>query len=218
MSAEDRRVLEERIRKAEKAERKRKLKEAKQAIKKEKVSFISDFKAFITRGNVLDLAIGVVIGAAFGKITSGLVSYIINPIISVITGGISLDNLRTPIGDEILDADGNAVLDALGRKTYEACLEWGQWIQTIIDFLLIALTIFVAVRIIRRTERIVKAKELAAKAEAEAQAKAEAEAKAAAEAAKAKAEAEAKAAIEAEFYANVREQTELLRKLAQEKK
>ena len=60
-----------------------------------KGSFWSDFKEFISRGNILDMAVGVVIGGAFGKIVTGLVNFIINPIIGLLTGGISLDGLKT---------------------------------------------------------------------------------------------------------------------------
>ena len=171
--------------------------------KKQKVGFFAEFKAFITKGNVLDLAVAVVIGAAFGKITSGLVNYIITPLTSLFLGDIDLSGIKTVLRPAVLDEAGEIA-------KAEIALQWGLWVQTIVDFLIIALCVFCIIRLVRKAEALVKAKEIAAKAEADAKAKAEADAKAAEEAAK----AEALKAREDEFYANVKEQTELLRKLA----
>ena len=140
-----------------------------------KGSFWSDFKDFISKGNVLDMAVGVVIGGAFGKIVTGLVNFIINPIIGLITGGTSLDLLKTVIKPA-------AVVD--GVEVAEVAILWGSWLQTILDFVIVALCIFCVLRAIMKAKDIVKAKE-----------KAEAEKKAAEE--KAKAEEEKKAAEEA---------------------
>lgn len=214
MSKEDQEVLEQKIREGEEKERKERMKKRKEKLKKEKTSFIADFKAFITKGNVLDMAVGVVVGGAFGKITSGLVSYIINPVISLLTGGISLDNLRTPLGEKLVDeTTGEFVVDELGKIQYEAYIDWGLWIQTIIDFLIIAFSIFVVIRLIRNTEKALKAKELEEQAAIEAQKKAEADAQAAADAEAAAQAAAAKKAVEDEFYANVKEQALLLREI-----
>ena len=172
--------------------------------KKQKVGFFAEFKAFITKGNVLDLAVAVVIGGAFGKITAGLVNYIITPLTSLFLGDIDLSSVKTVLRPEALDEAGEILKP-------EIALMWGLWIQTIIDFIIIALCVFCIIRLVRKAEELMKAKELAAKAEAEAKAKAEADAKAAEEAAK----AAALKAREDEFYANVKEQTELLRKLAE---
>lgn len=138
-----------------------------------KGSFWSDFKEFISRGNVLDMAVGVVIGGAFGKIVTGLVNYIINPVIGLLTGGTSLDLLKTVIvaADEANDVAEVAIL-------------WGSWLQTILDFIIVALCIFAVLRAIMKAKTIVKSKEIA-----------EAEKKAAEE--KEKAEAEKKEAEEA---------------------
>ncbi len=65
------------------------------AKEKKKGGFIADFKAFISRGNVVDMAVGVVIGGAFGKIVTGLVNHIINPRISLLTGGVDIDQVKT---------------------------------------------------------------------------------------------------------------------------
>ena len=181
--------------------RKEKKKEIKEKIKKDKDGFFSDFKKFITKGNVLDLAVAVVIGAAFNAIVTGLVKNIITPAMSYFTSGVSIDEW-----EYILREEG---VDAAGEEIAKISIQYGLWIQTIIDFLIIALSIFVIVRVIKKAERKINAKEIAAKAEADAKKKEEDEAKAAAE----KALADADRAARDEFYANVREQSALLREI-----
>ena len=151
-----------------------------------KSTFWQDFKAFITRGNVIDMAVGVVIGGAFGKIVTGLVNYIINPCVAFLTGGANLDEIKTIITPEELDELGNVVVK-------ENAILWGTWMQTIIDFAIVAFCIFVVLRIIMKAKNKLEEKknaEAAEKAAAEA-AKAEADKKAAAEAAAALAEKQA---------------------------
>ncbi|MBQ9416524.1 MAG: large conductance mechanosensitive channel protein MscL [Clostridia bacterium] len=157
---------------------------------KKKGGFWSDFKAFITRGNVIDMAVGVVIGGAFGKIVTGLVNYILNPIIGLITGGVDLDNVKT-----VLVAEEKAIEDGVEVVTQpEVALMWGLWIQTIIDFVLVALFIFLMLRIMMKASKAAHAKELAEKAKAEEEAAAKAaEEKKAADAAAAEAAAQAAA-------------------------
>lgn len=148
---------------------------------KKKSTFFKDFKAFISKGNILDMAVGVVIGGAFGKIVTGLVNYIINPLVSLMTGGVDLSNVKT-----ILRAADEA------NDVAEVAILWGDWIQTIIDFLIVALCIFIILRVIVKAREKVEAKKLA-----------EAEAKAAEE--KAKADADAAAAAEAKAAAEARQ-------------
>ena len=148
------------------------------AKEKKKSTFWSDFKKFISKGNVVDMAIGVVIGGAFGKIVTGLVNYIINPVVSLITGsGKDLDSLKTVLVPEKI------VNDVVEQK--EIAILWGTWIQTIIDFLIVAFCIFLMLRLITKARATLERKKLAAEEAkaAEAAAKAEAEKKAAAEAA-----------------------------------
>ena len=92
-----------------------------------------EFKEFISRGNVVDLAVGVIIGAAFGKIVSSLVNNIIMPLIGVLLGGLDFSTLAVDIGS--------------ARITY------GVFIQNIIDFLIIAASIFIFVKIINKLNR-----------------------------------------------------------------
>ena len=155
------------------------------AKEKKKGGFIADFKAFISRGNVVDMAVGVVIGGAFGKIVTGLVNYIISPCISLLTGGVELDQVKTVLQEAV--KEGEEIVKP------EVAILWGTWIQTIIDFILVALCIFIVIRAIAKARAIAEAKENAAKAEAEKAAKEKADAEAAEKAA-ADAEAAAKAA------------------------
>lgn len=146
---------------------------------KKKSGFWSDFRKFIMRGNVLDLAVAVVVGGAFNKIVSGLVSYIINPFIGIFMKEGSLDTIKTVISPAVLADDGVTVV------TEEVAILWGTWLQTILDFLIIALVIFTVVRILTKAENTLHARQLAEKAAADKKAaeKAEADKKAAEEAA-----------------------------------
>ena len=168
--------------------------------KKQKISFFSDFKKFITKGNVLDLAVAVVIGAAFNAIVTGLVKYIITPAMSYFTSGVSIDEWEYVLREEVLDAEGAV-------ETAKISIQYGLWIQAIIDFLIIAFCIFIVVRVVKKAERKLNAKEIAIKEAEDAKKKAADDEKAAAE----KAQLEADRAARDEFYANVREQSELLR-------
>lgn len=133
------------------------------------MSFFKDFKAFISRGNVIDMAVGVVIGGSFGKIVTGLVNYIINPFVGIFVKGGSLDSIKTVITEAVVDAEGVVI-------TPEVAILWGTWFQTIIDFLITAFCIFVILRVFMKVKNTAQSKKLAE----EAQAKAEADAKAAA--------------------------------------
>ncbi len=144
---------------------------------KKKSTFFKDFKAFISRGNVMDMAVGVVIGASFGKIVSGLVNYILNPVIGLFIKSGSLDGLKTVI----TPAD-----EAAGVA--EVAILWGTWFQTILDFLITALCVFVILRVFVKTkaaienklneEALAKAKAAAEAAELEKKQKEEADAEA----------------------------------------
>lgn len=92
-----------------------------------------DFKAFAFQGNVFDLAVAVVIGAAFGKIVSSLVENIITPVIGAISGGIDFSGLSLPIGD--------------------AEITYGAFIQSIIDFLIVAFVIFMVIRLLSKFKK-----------------------------------------------------------------
>ena len=203
MGKEDMNTLQSRIDAGEAAQRKEKQEKMKKELKAKKDGFMKDFKKFITKGNIMDMAVGVVIGSAFSAIVNGLVKMIINPVIALLTGGVSLDGWKQVLEPEVVDEAGKVV-------TPEVAILWGEWFQTIINFFIIAISIFLAVRVISGITRRLKAKELAAAAEADAKKKAEEKAKAEALAAENKAKEEALAA----FYANVEKQTKLLEEIA----
>lgn len=96
--------------------------------------FLNDFKAFAMRGNVVDMAVGVIIGGAFGKIVTSLVNDIIMPLISVITGGHDFKSLALKINEE-------------SQMTY------GMFIQNIVDFVIIAFCIFMAIRFMNKFKK-----------------------------------------------------------------
>ncbi|MFM6987610.1 MAG: large-conductance mechanosensitive channel protein MscL [Arenimonas sp.] len=110
------------------------------------MGMISEFKEFALRGNVIDLAVGVVIGGAFGKIVSSLVNDLITPVISLFTGSADFKSLSLTLRSAVLDAEGKETVPAL-------LLNYGSFIQSVIDFTLIALVIFFAVKAINRLRR-----------------------------------------------------------------
>lgn len=112
---------------------------------KKKSTFWADFKAFITKGNILQLAIAVIIGAAFGKIIAALVDQIIMPLISLAFGGVSFADLKWVIKP--------AEYDTLGvLMKNETALGYGLFIQATIDFLIIAFCIFLFIRLVTRAQ------------------------------------------------------------------
>lgn len=119
--------------------------------------FFGEFKAFISRGNVLNLAVGIIIGAAFGAIIGSLVNDIIMPPISLLLGNeVSL--LKWVIRPEVLDIDGITVL------TKEIAIRWGLFLQAVLNFLIIAFVLFVIIRIVTRLNK--KAEALKARKQA----------------------------------------------------
>lgn len=106
---------------------------------------LKEFKSFAMRGNVVDLAIGVVIGAAFGKIVESVVSDLIMPVIGAVTGGLDFSNYYLPLSGAI--KTGMAYQDA---KKAGAVLGYGQFITVLISFLIIAWVLFVIVKALNR--------------------------------------------------------------------
>ena len=136
--------------------------------------FFSDFKAFIAKGNIIDMAVGVVIGGAFGKIVTSLVNDIIMPALTMVTGNEkSIADLKYVITEAVME--GEQVI------TPELAIKYGNFIQLIIDFLLVAFCIFCILRAMMGVNNKLHAKEIA---EAEAKKKEEEEKKKAEEAAK----------------------------------
>ena len=103
---------------------------------------LSEFKAFIARGNVLDLAVGVIIGAAFGKIVSSLTDDVIMPVIAMVTGGVDFTNKYTVLAGEVPAGATLAAAKAAGASV----MAWGSFITAVINFLILAFVIFLIVR------------------------------------------------------------------------
>ena len=130
-------------------------------------NFFKEFKNFITRGNVVDMAVGVIVGGAFKEIVNSLVADIFTPVISLFTGGVDFSTLHWVIKTtETVDATGETVVE-------ELAINYGAFIQNIFDFLLVALCVFIFVEIAQTLRT--KAEALAKKQEAEAAAEEAAE-------------------------------------------
>lgn len=107
-----------------------------------KKSFMGEFKTFIARGNVMDMAVGVIIGGAFGKISTSLVNDVIMPLISVLTGGVDFSNWKIVLKAAVVGADG--VID----PATEVAIKYGSFLATILDFLIIAFAVFLMIKAI----------------------------------------------------------------------
>ena len=111
-----------------------------------KSKFLSDFKAFAMKGNVIDMAVGVIIGGAFGKIVTSLVNDVLMPAIGKLVGGVDFTSLKLVLTDAVTDEAGNVT-------TAEVALGYGQFIQNIVDFLIIAFCIFLFIRLLGKLTR-----------------------------------------------------------------
>ena len=121
--------------------------------------FFEEFKTFAMRGNVIDMAVGVVIGGAFGKITTSIVNDIIMPLISMITGGIDFSAWKWVLKAAVYEADGVTI------KLPEVAVNFGNTIAIILDFIIIAFAVFCMVKALNNLH---KKKEEPAPAEPEA--------------------------------------------------
>jgi large conductance mechanosensitive channel len=106
------------------------------------MGMLTEFKEFAMRGNVLDLAVGVVLGAAFGKIVSSLVDDMIMPVVGKLIGGVDFGQLAVVLEPAKLGADGKEVAAVL--------LRYGAFIQSVVDFLLVAFAVFMFIKLINR--------------------------------------------------------------------
>lgn len=118
-----------------------------------------EFKEFAVKGNVVDLAVAVIIGGAFGKIVSSLVADVVMPIVGVLIGGFNFANLKMVLKKAVLDPDGVAITQAV-------TINIGNFIQNIFDFLIIALAIFFMIKLMGKIKsRLIKEEEAAKKEE-----------------------------------------------------
>lgn len=114
------------------------------------MGIVKEFKEFAVKGNVVDLAVGVIIGAAFGKIVSSFVNDIIMPPIGLLLGGKDFDRLRYILKEETINEAGETIA--------AVSVNYGAFIQNVIDFIIVAFVIFMAIRAINNLKRKEEAK------------------------------------------------------------
>ena len=122
--------------------------------------FLTEFKAFITRGSVLDMAVGVIIATAFGKITNSLVNDVLMPFLGWLIGDMDLSRLNITLVQEALDAEGNVV-------TPGVAVGIGTLLSAVIDFLLVAFVIFIIVKAFNKAKEQAEKKKAAEEPAAE---------------------------------------------------
>lgn len=110
--------------------------------------FLTEFKEFAMKGNVVDMAVGVIIGGAFGKIVSSLVNDVVMPLVGLATGGLDFKEHKLILKDAVMN--GEEIV------TPEFAMTWGVFVQNIVDFLIVAFCIFVAIRFMNRFKKKVE--------------------------------------------------------------
>jgi large conductance mechanosensitive channel len=110
------------------------------------MSLLKEFREFAVRGNVMDMAVGIIIGGAFGKIVSSLVADVIMPPIGVLLGGVDFSALTLTVRDAVAAAEGQAAVEAV-------TINYGVFINTIIDFVIIAFAIFMVIKFMNAARR-----------------------------------------------------------------
>ena len=107
------------------------------------MSFIKEFREFAMRGNVVDMAVGVIIGGAFGKIVSSLVAYIAMPVLGILTGGVDFKDLKITLAEAV-------------GETPAVTLNYGAFVQNVFDFIIIAFVIFMMIKGINKVKKPVE--------------------------------------------------------------
>ncbi|MDD3272453.1 MAG: large-conductance mechanosensitive channel protein MscL [Bacteroidales bacterium] len=110
------------------------------------MKMLNEFKQFAMRGNVVDMAVGIIIGGAFGKIVSSVVSDVIMPPIGLLVGGVNFSDLKIIIKEQILDAAGEVTAQAVS-------INYGNFIQDTFDFIIIAFAIFMMIKFMNNLSR-----------------------------------------------------------------
>lgn len=104
------------------------------------MSIVKEFREFAVKGNVLDMAVGIIIGAAFGKIVSSLVNDVVMPPVGLLIGGVDFSDLKV-------------VLPKVTETAADVTLNYGAFIQTVVDFLIVAMAVFMLVKVVNRLKR-----------------------------------------------------------------
>jgi large conductance mechanosensitive channel len=115
------------------------------------MGMLQEFKAFAMRGNVVDMAVGIIIGAAFGKIVSSLVADVITPPLGMLIGGIDFSSLAITMKAAVLKADGSIL-------TPPVTINYGKFIQATVDFIIVAFAIFMMIKLMNRLQKHEEAK------------------------------------------------------------
>ena len=115
------------------------------------MGFIQEFKEFAMKGNVVDLAVGVIIGGAFGKITNSLVADVFMPPLGLITGGVNFTDIKIPLKAAVTDAAGKVTAQAVN-------INIGTFLQTVFDFTLMAFAVFMMIKLLNALKRKEEAK------------------------------------------------------------
>ena len=119
------------------------------------MSMASEFREFAVKGNVMDMAVGIIIGGAFGKIVTSLVNDVVMPPIGMLIGGVDFSALVVTLKEAVMAADGVAVVAPA------VTLNYGKFIQTVVDFLIVAWAIFLMVKGVNRLRQTAEKKETA---------------------------------------------------------
>jgi len=110
------------------------------------MKFIKEFKEFAVKGNVMDLAVAVIVGGAFGKIVSSLVADVVMPFMGLIIGGVNFTSIKWVLKKAVLDSQGNIIKS-------EVILNLGVFLQNVFDFLIVALVIFLMIKLLSRLKK-----------------------------------------------------------------
>ena len=110
------------------------------------MSMASEFKEFAVKGNAMDLAVGVIIGGAFGKIVNSIVDGVIMPFVGMLLGGVNFSDLAIPLQEAVIGPDGKETAAAVAIK-------YGAFLQTVIDFLIIAFVLFMVIKAINNMKK-----------------------------------------------------------------
>jgi large conductance mechanosensitive channel len=115
------------------------------------MSLVKEFQEFAVKGNAMDMAVGIIIGAAFGKIVTALVNDVIMPPVGLLLGGTDFSNLKVVLKAARLDP-------ATGKEIAAVSLNYGSFINTVLDFLIVALAIFFMIKLLNRIRRLGESK------------------------------------------------------------
>ncbi len=120
------------------------------------MGLIKEFKEFAMKGNVVDMAVGIIIGAAFGKIVSSLVSDVIMPPIGKLVGGVNFSDLKHSLGETVKKVEVNGEMTEVVNEVF---INYGAFVQTVFDFLIVAAAVFAMIKIMNKAQSLAAKKE-----------------------------------------------------------